>query len=137
MWGSTEKMALSMAEGLFSRGYAISMINASLTSRATVITEIMFSEILIVGSPTINNGIFPSLADILTYVKGLKPQNLRGQAFGSYGWSGEAVTLLKEMMLAMNIKLSGEAISFQYVPDSSELQKAFEFGVMVAEDQNG
>ena len=47
------------------------------------------------GSPTMNNGIFPTL-DFLTYMKGLKPNKKIAAAFGSYGWSGEAVKLINK-----------------------------------------
>ena len=39
--------------------------------------------------------IFPTVADLLCYLKGLKPKNKIGAAFGSYGWSGEAVKLIE------------------------------------------
>ena len=54
------------------------------TSRAEVVTELIDSAALIVGSPTLNGEILPSVADVMTYVKGLRPRNLVGSAFGGF-----------------------------------------------------
>jgi flavorubredoxin len=51
-------------------------------------TEVLDAKAIIVGSSTLNKGLFPTLADFLTYMKGLKPKGKIGAAFGSYGWSG-------------------------------------------------
>ena len=53
------------------------------------LTKIIDSAIVCAGAPTMNNQVYPAMADILTYVKGLRPKNKIGFAFGSFGWSGE------------------------------------------------
>ncbi len=58
------------------------------------------------GLPTLNNGLFPTVADFLCYMRGLKPQNKIGAAFGSYGWSGEAVKLIENELTDMKIELA-------------------------------
>ena len=54
-----------------------------------------------VGSPTLNNQLFPTVSDFLAYMKGLKPNNKIGAAFGSYGWSGESVKLITKELEAI------------------------------------
>jgi hypothetical protein len=61
---------------------------------------------VVVGSPTLNNGLFPTVSDFLTYMKGLKPQHKIGAAFGSYGWSGEAPKLISQELQAMQFERS-------------------------------
>ena len=84
---------------------------------------------------TINNGIFPTVADVLCYLKGLKPQNLAGVAFGSYGWSGEAVGQVSEILEGMKVELVGEGLKVKYVPDQAALSQCAELGKRIAERQ--
>jgi len=133
MWGSTELMARAIAEGLTDSGTKVKVISLRASHRSDVPQELIDAGALVVGSPTINNGIFPTVADVLTYLKGLKPQNLIGAAFGSYGWSGEAVGRLQEMLVEMNIETVGENIKVKYVPDSDALAQCYALGTELAE----
>jgi flavorubredoxin len=101
--------------------------------RSDVATEVLDAGALFVGSPTLNNGMFPTVSDILTYLKGLKPVRLVGAAFGSYGWSGEAVKLVRGIMDEMKIEHVGEDVRCQYVPSPEDLKQCHELGVQVAE----
>ena len=91
MWQSTAAMARAIGEGLTAGGTTTKLMPLKSCHRSDVATEILDAGAVLVGSPTINNNIFPTVADTLTYLKGLKPQNMTGAVFGSYGWSGEAV----------------------------------------------
>jgi flavorubredoxin len=88
---------------------------------------------LLVGSPTLNNNMYPTVADLLFYLKGLKPKNLVGATFGSYGWSGEAVGQIRSMLEEMKIDLVGESLRVKFVPDSDALGQCYELGLQVAE----
>jgi flavorubredoxin len=79
-----------------------------------------------------NNQMFPTVADCLTYLKGLKPKNLVGAAFGSYGWSGEAVKMVEEELRAMKVEVAAERLRVKYVPDEAALAKCRELGEAVA-----
>ncbi|MCP3901938.1 MAG: FprA family A-type flavoprotein, partial [Desulfobacteraceae bacterium] len=94
--------------------------------------EILEAGAIAVGSPTLNNGIFPVIADVMTYVKGLKPQNKIAAAFGSYGWSGEAVKILNKEFEAMKLDVVDEGIRVQYVPEEKDLNDCFDLGVKMA-----
>ncbi len=67
-------------------------------------------------------------------MKGLKPKNKIGAAFGSYGWSGESVKLINEEMEAMKIRLVDSGVSIQYVPDEKGLEACRELGKKIAEN---
>jgi len=132
MWGSTERMARAIGEGLASGGVTTKVMSARICHRSEVPLELLDAGALIVGSPTINNTIFPTLADIMAYLKGLKPQNLIGAAFGSYGWSGEAVGQLYDMLEATKIETVGDGVRAKYVPDSGALEQCRTLGAKVA-----
>jgi flavorubredoxin len=89
--------------------------------RSDVITELLDAGALCVGSPTLNNQMFPTLADFLTYAAGLKRQHLLGAAFGSYGWSGESVKKVEESLTAMGVEVVG-SVKCKYRPDPVALE---------------
>jgi flavorubredoxin len=99
--------------------------------RSDVATAVLDAGALIAGSPTINGQMFPRMADVLTYLKGLKPKNLIGGVFGSFGWSGEAVKQLEQYFSEIGIPLAGESFNINYVPRDDDLGTAREFGVQI------
>lgn len=132
MWDSTRMMARAIEEGLTEGGVHVKVLNATATGRAEIVTELIDAGALIVGSPTLNNQIFPTVADILTYIKGLKPKGLVGAAFGSYGWSGESVRVLNAWLEDMKIELVGEGVRVNYVPKTGDLERCRQLGLDVA-----
>jgi flavorubredoxin len=100
--------------------------------RSDVATEILDAGALLVGSPTMNNNMFPTVSDVLTYLKGLKPKNLIGDAFGSYGWSGEAVKQIQSVLEEMKVDIVGDAVKARYVPDDAALAECRSLGELVA-----
>jgi flavorubredoxin len=95
-------------------------------------TEILDAGAVAVGSPTLNNGIFPVIADVLTYIKGLRPQNKIAAAFGSYGWSGEAVKIINKEFEEMKWEMADPGVKVLYVPDEDDLNRCFELGATLA-----
>jgi len=129
MWHSTEQMVFPIAKGLETEGIPVKIIKLRSTPKSVAIKEIWKYRGLIVGSPTLNNNIFPSVADFLTYLKGLRPKNRLFSAFGSYGWSGEAVRDIYEYAKAMKLDLFEPGIRVLYKPSEEELNKCYEFGI--------
>jgi flavorubredoxin len=136
MWQSTALMARAIGEGLRAGGAIPRLMPLRAAHRSDVATEILDAGALVVGSPTMNSNIFPTVADALTYLKGLKPRNLVGAAFGSYGWSGEAVGQIEEVLTQMKVDLAAEGLRVKYVPDDDALAQCHALGQRVAERLN-
>lgn len=132
MWHSTEKMARAISESLAEEGVKVKMMPVNEVHRSNVVYEVLEAGALIVGSSTLNNNILPAMADVMTYLKGLKPANLIGAAFGSYGWSGESVRHLEEMLKEMKVEIVAEGVSSKQVPDEAVLDKCRELGKTIA-----
>ncbi len=132
MWGATAKMAVAVCDGLRDAGVEVAVLPLASFSRSDVATEILGAGAVLVGSPTINNQIFPSLADTLTYIKGLKPANLVGAAFGAYGWSGEAVKQLNGILTDMGVDLVSEGVRAFYTPTAEVLEQCRLLGAETA-----
>jgi len=132
MWHSTERMAEAVVAGLAAEGVPAVPIHVRSSHRSEIMTEAMEAGAIVFGSPTLNNQMFPTVADVLTYMKGLKPKNKVGAAFGSYGWSGEAVKLVAQELEAMGFDMVEPGVRLPYVPDADGRAACFELGRSVA-----
>ncbi|HPY15753.1 MAG TPA: FprA family A-type flavoprotein [bacterium] len=130
MWHATEKMARHIEDGLLSTGVSVKVLPLQSASRSDVATEMLEATAVIVGTPTLNNNLFPSVADALTYLKGLKFQTPFGAAFGSYGWSGEGVSQIKQYLTDMGCEIAG-AVNAKYQPDEKVVAECFNLGVEI------
>jgi len=132
MWGSTEKMAQALAEGTTTEGVEVRLYNLSKSDKSDIIKEVLDARAILVGSPTLNNGMLPTIADFLCYLKGLKPKGKLGAAFGSHGWAGGAVRAIQQDMGQAGIEVLDSDLAFKFVPDKDEIQKCVAFGTTIA-----
>jgi len=132
MWHSTEKMARAISEALAQAGVKVKLLCMNETHRSEAAYEVLDAGALMVGSPTLNNNILPQMADVMTYLKGLKPANKIGAAFGSFGWSGESVKHLEAILKEMKVDLVAESVAVKNVPDNAVLEKCHDLGKAVA-----
>ena len=137
MWHSTEEMARAIEEGLIDGGARVKVMSMGAFHRSDVAYEVLDAGALIAGSSTLNNNILPAMADVFTYLKGLKPKNLIGAAFGSYGWSGESASHIHDILSSMKVDLVSEPIKAKYVPDDEVLKKCYALGKTIAERLQG
>jgi flavorubredoxin len=133
MWKSTETMADAIAEGIASTGVRVKPIHIRSSHRSDIMTDVLDAAAVVVGSPTLNNQMFPTVADLLTYMKGLKPVDKIGGAFGSYGWSGESVKLVAAELEAMKFRMIDPGPRIQYIPDGDGLAACIEYGRQIGE----
>ena len=133
MWGSTDKLARQLADGLSSGGTNVRMLSMHHNDRSEAALELLDSAALLVGSPVLNSQIFPSIADVLCYLKGLRKKGLIGAAFGSYGWNGAPVDELAKMLEAMQVELVSPTLKTVFVPDENTLKQAREMGCQISQ----
>jgi anaerobic nitric oxide reductase flavorubredoxin len=132
MWGSTGKMARAIAEGAASKKVEVKLMKLRAANRTEAMTEILDAKVVVVGSPTLNNGMFPTLGSFLTYATGLRPKGKLWSFFGSYGWGGGAVKNMTEMARKAGFEVYEPTVEVKYVPDDEDLKKCFEFGQQIA-----
>lgn len=133
MWGSTEKMASYISDGLREGGTMVKQLSMHSNHRSDVVTELLDASALIIGSPVLNSNIFPSMADVLCYLKGLRKKGLVGAAFGSYGWNGAPVDGLTKMLEEMNVEVVSPAIKSPFVPDDNIKKQCRDLGLLVSQ----
>jgi len=128
MWGSTEKMARKIAQGILDSGIEVKLFDINNSDRTEVVKEMLDSRFFIFGSSTHDNGMLPSMAGFLEFLRGLSPKNRVACAFGSFGWAGGAVKDIEKIITASGISLSQPGLGIKYLPDENELRACFEFG---------
>jgi anaerobic nitric oxide reductase flavorubredoxin len=121
MWGSTEKIAKALYKEINHRGIPVKRFRLTQADYSDVITEAMKARAILVGSPTLNNGLYPLVAEYLNYQRGLRPMNKIGLAFGSYGWGGGAVKEITKELEATGIKVMDDKIEIKFVPKPEDL----------------
>lgn len=131
MWGATEQMARAVGEGLGAAGLKVKVMSVNASHRSDIINELHQAGVLAIGSSTLNNQILPAVADVLNYIKGLKPLIPFGAAFGAYGWSGEAAGQIEEVLRGMKVELVGEAIRVKNSPGNNVLAECYERGLLL------
>ncbi|HKL99380.1 MAG TPA: flavodoxin domain-containing protein, partial [Mobilitalea sp.] len=130
MWNSTRKMAEAIAHGIEQADSAVrvKLMNASKEDKNDVITEVFKSKGILLGSPVINNGYLYSIGGLLEMMKGLKFKNKKAAAFGSYGWSGEAVKQMTEELNKSGFQIVNDGHRSLWVPDEEENNILIEYG---------
>ncbi|MCD2347775.1 FprA family A-type flavoprotein [Clostridium guangxiense] len=105
MTGNTGKIANDIYEGLTDSGIEARIINAK-TSSIDVVKEMAAeSDIIVIGSSTRYGDM---IGNIEAYIKEIVSMDLSskyGFAFGSYGWSGEAIEIINDYLKQSNINL--------------------------------
>ena len=134
MWQGTRRMADSIAKGIreVDTEINVKIYNVAKTDKNDILTEIFKSKAILVGSPTIGQGILSSIAEIMEMIKGLRFKNKRAAAFGCYGWSGESVKVLTEHLEKSGFSIINDGIRAKWNPDDESIDKCIEYGKEIA-----
>lgn len=130
MWDSTRVMAEQIAAGIRQADsqVTVKLYNLAKTDRNDAITEIFKSKAILVGSPTINNGILVHVAALFEEIQGLKFKNKKAGAFGSYGWSGEAVKTMLERLGKAGFEVADQGLRITWAPDQENMSACRAYG---------
>jgi flavorubredoxin len=121
MWESTAKAAQAIRKGFENKDVQVRMVSLKNTHISDVMTDVVTSKYICVGSPTLNSNMLPTVAGFLTYLKALSPKVRTGLAFGSYGWGGQSIDQVADSLKACGFEML-ESIKVKYVPDEMELE---------------
>ncbi len=133
MWGSTEIMAKAILEGATRDGIDAKLLKITANELTDLTTEVLDAAAIAVGSPTLNNGMMPTVASFLTYIQGLKPQNKPGAAFGSHGWGGGGAAGVDAWLDKIGIKKLRGPIVCIYRPAPAVIEECKKLGAELAD----
>ena len=137
MWGATEDMARRILEGVSAAGSTVKLHRLTTSSLSDIMQDILEAGGIIIGSSTQHNDVLATVGGFLTYLKGLRPVNKIGAAFGAYGWAGGAQKSIEECLTATGIAVELSDLSFKWVADKAAQEKCFKFGVEFAKNVQG
>ena len=123
MWKSTDKMAYAIVDGFAKKGVTAKLYDLKVNHISDIMTEVLKAEYIAVGSPTLNNNMMPTVAALLTYMKGLAPKNKKAFAFGSYGWGGQSIGQVNDELVKCGFDIVLDPVKFQYVPTTEFLNE--------------
>jgi len=121
MWKSTEKMAYAIHEVFEEINFKAPLFNLQHNHISDIMTEILTSEYICVGSPTLNRNILPTVAGFLTYLNGLSPKNRKAIAFGSYGWGDQSIPKITESLKSSGFDILS-SYKIKYIPSKEDLE---------------
>lgn len=134
MWHNTEKLALFISEGIRQAGLDCRVIKLRATPLSVAIKECWRARGCLIGSPTLNNSMYPKVGEMLTYLRGLRPKNRIMGAFGSFGWGGGAIKeIYEELKKISGIEIFEPGLGINYKASLQEQEKCREFGRQFAE----
>ncbi len=134
MWNGTRELAERIALGIQLQDPAVTVkiFNLAKSDFNDVATEVFRSKAIAVGSPTVGNGLLHSVAGFLHYLKSLKFKNKKAAAFGCYGWSGESVKIIREMLEDAGFQVTGDGVKQLWNPDDAAKKAAMDLGRTLA-----
>jgi len=130
--GNTKMMANEVAKGANIDGVEAELFDLTEVAPGDVLDRIETSQALIIGSPTINGDAVKPVWDLLSSLATIKLRGKVGAAFGSYGWSGEAVGMIENRLKSLKFKIPEPGVKFTLVPTAEELKSCREFGARIA-----
>ncbi|ADP77227.1 flavodoxin/nitric oxide synthase [Methanothermus fervidus DSM 2088] len=132
---STQKMAHAIAEGIISEGVDVRMYYLHEDERSEIVKDILDSKAVAFGTPTIYDKPYPTLGDIIYYLKGLRFDRTGFKklaiTFGSMGGEGGAPEIIANELKECGFEVIDEYEIF-YIPDEKELEKCYEIGRKLA-----
>lgn len=131
MWNSTEIMAREILRGASDSGVETSIYHLRRNEWSEILKEVLESKAILIGSPTLNNALFPTVGGFLTYLMGLRPMKKIWATFGSYGWAGGAVQAVNEKLRSAGNEPI-ESLEIRFRPDATELTKCYVLGQKIA-----
>lgn len=133
-YGNTARMAEAIAEGAGDvEGVRVSLYDLEGGETDPFVDLIEEADALLFGSPTINGDAVKPVWDLLSSLAVVNLKGKLGGAFGSYGWSGEAVRMIEDRMRGLKMHIPRSGMRVKLIPTADELADCHAFGLEIAE----
>jgi len=131
MWGSSERFTKALVEVLESNGIRVALHEATVVDLGELAADLVEARAVVLGAPTVLNGLHPLALTAAYLVKALKPPAKYGVYVGSYGWGGGALKQVQELLGPTNIELVG-AYECKGRPSAADMQAVEQLGEQLA-----
>lgn len=134
MYGNTELMAETIAQGLAEAGVKeITIHNASTTDASFILRDIFKYKGLIIGSPTYNSELFPEIEALLQKIELRQIKNRIFGCFGSYTWAGAAVDHLSLFAEKMKWIMIDKGVEEKQALKDNQYKACLQLGLKMGE----
>ncbi len=127
-YGYTEELAINIKKGIEEQGVNVKLFDLVTADKTEVLNEIYWADGIMFGSSTILGEALKPIWDVLTDMYSAIHKGKIASAFGSYGWSGEAVPDIMERLKQLKMKTFKDGFKIRFKPSESQLVEAYEFG---------
>jgi flavorubredoxin len=128
-YGYTREMAVKIKDGLMSAGdLEVEMMDIENAMLGDIEEQLVRSNALIIGSPTINQNTLLPVYRLFSVISPIRDKQKFAAAFGSYGWSGEAVKLIEDHLRNLKFTIVQDGLSEKFYPNDEKSERFFEFG---------
>jgi flavorubredoxin len=129
-YGNTRRMAEAIRDGAETvAGVRVSLYDLEGCEAQPFVDLIEEADGIALGSPTINGDAVKPIWDLLSSLSTINVADKLGAAFGSYGWSGEAVRMIEERLRGLRFDVAAEGVRVKLAPTDAELERCRQFGV--------
>ncbi|MGF1643233.1 MAG: FprA family A-type flavoprotein [Thiotrichales bacterium] len=128
-YGNTARMAEAVRDGAEQvDGVRVSLYDIQGGEPEPFVNLIEEADGLVFGSPTINGDAVKPIWDLLSSLAVVKVREKLGAAFGSYGWSGEAVAMIEDRLRGLKLRVPVQGVRVKLIPTPNELSRCEAFG---------
>lgn len=132
-YGYTERMAQIMKEEFEKLDYQVDLLNIGEEEISKLNKAIINSKAILIGSPTINQDTVPPVWNLLSNISPITQRGKVAAAFGSYGWSGEAVGMITERLKSLKLKVIEPGLKVKFVPSKVQMDECKDFARKIVE----
>jgi flavorubredoxin len=137
-YGNTAQMAHAVAEGAETQpNVRVSLYDLQGGGDLPFVDLIEEADGLAFGSPTINGDAVKPVWDVLSSLAVIKVSDKLGAAFGSYGWSGEAINMIEDRLRGLKLRVPIKGVRARLIPTEAELEACRDLGKQLAQHLTG
>ncbi|MFD2111203.1 FprA family A-type flavoprotein [Thiorhodococcus fuscus] len=131
-YGNTARMAEAVRTGAEEAGARVSLYDLEGGEIQPFVDLVESADALAFGSPTINGDAVKPIWDLLSSLAVIELKGKLGAAFGSYGWTGEAVRMIEDRMRGLKMRVPVAGLRIKLIPTDEELAECRDFGRALA-----
>ena len=131
-YGYTAQMAKTIAEGIKAKGVDVKLYDLVTDDQANLSADLLYADGILLGSPTILGDALKPIYDLSATLLPTIHGGKHAAAFGSYGWTGEAVPNLTQRLTQLKMKVT-DGLRLRFKPSEEELAQCRAFGEAFAE----
>jgi len=128
-YGYTREMAELIAKGVKKASSAtVDVVDIEHMLLGDLEEHVARADGILVGSPTINQNTLLPVYKLFSVINPIRDKGKPAAAFGSYGWSGEAVKLIGDHLKNLKLQVTAEGEKARFLPNNEESERLVKFG---------